>query len=82
MLCVEVLLLCMALSQRDDSLNRNGSQPSISKPNKTLGTHLLPFPGKWVGRVHLQGMTVGGWGGEVISHTKIKHTGLQLPLGN
>lgn len=73
MLCVEVLLLCTALSQRDDSLNRNGSQPSISKPNKTLGTHLLPFPGKWVGRVHLQGMTVGGGGGGHFTYKNKAH---------
>lgn len=61
-----------------DRLNRDEAQPSISKP-KTLGTHLLSFPDKWVGREHLQGVTLGEG---VISRTKIKQTGLQLLLGN
>lgn len=44
-----------------DRLNKDGAQPSISKP-KTLGTRLLSFPDKWMGREHLQGMTIRGGG--------------------
>lgn len=41
--------------------DRPVAQPSISKP-KTLGTRLLSFPDKWMGREHLQGMTFRGGG--------------------